>query len=97
MPMRAQRRGVIVLLAAGSMLTLGAGQGPAPTVTPLSDFRGRIGTTAADSQPDALPVVRAPVGSPNIVYILFDDVGFSDLGSTTSTPLRSAHRRAQRS
>lgn len=57
--------------------------------SPSSGFAGVIGRTAADSKPSPLPVIRARPGSPNIVYIVLDDTGFSDLGcygSEVSTP-----------
>ncbi len=52
-------------------------------------FCGTIGTTVADSSPawDAPP--RPPKGAPNILVVLFDDVGFSDFGcygSSIATP-----------
>jgi arylsulfatase A-like enzyme len=44
------------------------------------DFKGIIGRTAKDSRPAPPQVVRPKSGSPNVVYILLDDVGFADLG-----------------
>jgi len=35
----------------------------------------------SDAPPQLLPVVRAPDGSPNVVYIVIDDLGFAELGS----------------
>src|SRR3954454_23217368 len=52
-------------------------------------FGGVIGRTAADSKPNPLPVARPRPGSPNIIYIVLDDCGFSDLhcyGSEVATP-----------
>ena len=52
-------------------------------------FEGVIGRTAADSTPSALQPARPKPGSPNVVYIVLDDTGFSDLGcygSGVSTP-----------
>ncbi|MEW6642436.1 MAG: arylsulfatase [Pseudomonadota bacterium] len=43
-------------------------------------FGGRIGTTIADSQPWWPEEARPKPGSPNILVVLFDDVGFSDFG-----------------
>ncbi len=43
-------------------------------------FPGRIGLTIKDSEPWWPPPARPPVGSPNILVVLFDDVGFSDFG-----------------
>ena len=65
------------------------GQDACTTTTPSSGFSGVIGRTAADSKPSPLPVVRARPGSPNIIYIVLDDTGFSDLhcyGSEVATP-----------
>lgn len=45
------------------------------------EFKGVIGTTDKDSRPHFPEPVRPKSGSPNVVYILLDDVGFSDLGS----------------
>lgn len=45
-----------------------------------SEFRGTIGRTHHDSQPHWPEPVVAPEGSPNVVYVVFDDVGFSDFG-----------------
>jgi len=50
-------------------------------VTPYSGFEGSIQSTVEDSTPSPLPVPRARPGSPNIVYIVIDDMGFADLGS----------------
>ncbi len=44
------------------------------------DFKGVIGTTDKDSKPYYSSPLRPKSGSPNIVYIVLDDVGFSDLG-----------------
>ena len=44
------------------------------------DFKGVIGKTDKDSKPYFAPLLRPKSGSPNIVYIVLDDVGFSDLG-----------------
>ncbi len=45
-------------------------------------FRGTINIDIRDSEPDWVPFEppRAPEGSPNVVYIVLDDVGFSALG-----------------
>ncbi len=56
---------------------------------PANAFGGVIGRTAADSKPSFLNIPHAREGSPNIVYIVLDDTGFSDLhcfGSQGVTP-----------
>lgn len=44
------------------------------------DFGGVIGETLSQSQPWWPAPARPPEGSPNVVFIVFDDMGFSDLG-----------------
>jgi arylsulfatase len=51
--------------------------------------QAKIGRTLADSTPYWPPAPRPPQGAPNILVILFDDVGFSDFGcygSPIATP-----------
>ncbi|MFN0185592.1 MAG: arylsulfatase [Aquabacterium sp.] len=43
-------------------------------------FAGTIGRTVAESTPHWPPPLRAPASAPNILVVLFDDVGFSDFG-----------------
>ncbi|PXY33390.1 hypothetical protein BAY59_09870 [Prauserella coralliicola] len=43
-------------------------------------FHGRVGTTFATSQPWWPPRPEAPEGAPNVIVMLVDDLGFSDLG-----------------
>jgi arylsulfatase len=52
-------------------------------------FEGRIGRTVKDSTPDFPKGIEAPVGAPNILLILTDDVGFgasSTFGGPIQTP-----------
>lgn len=75
------------LLGAGGGLA--KGEQDCAAASPASGFAGVIGRTAADSKSSPLPVIQARPGSPNIVYIVLDDTGFSDLGcygSEVSTP-----------
>ena len=43
-------------------------------------FEGIIGKTIADSKPWWPSATKPPAGAPNILVVLFDDVGFSDFG-----------------
>jgi arylsulfatase len=43
-------------------------------------FRGTVGKTVAESKPWWPDAVKPPAGAPNILVVLFDDVGFSDFG-----------------
>ncbi len=43
-------------------------------------FQGEVRTTVRESTPWWPPRAGAPLGAPNILVVLFDDVGFSDFG-----------------
>ncbi|RDI68805.1 arylsulfatase [Nocardia pseudobrasiliensis] len=61
------------------------------------NFTGRIGRTTADSAPAWTEPPTAPAGAPNIIVVLVDDMGYSDIGpfgSEIETP--TLNRLAQR-
>jgi arylsulfatase A-like enzyme len=56
---------------------------------PDETFRGVVGRTTSESTPWWPQPPTAPEGSPNVVYIVFDDLGFADFGcygSEIATP-----------
>jgi arylsulfatase len=60
-------------------------------ILPLPDprFKGRIGSTYADSEADIISLPTAPAGAPNVLLVLLDDVGFgqtSTFGGPVNTP-----------
>ncbi|WKZ14795.1 MAG: arylsulfatase [Candidatus Jettenia caeni] len=66
-------------------------QSPRSTVLPIPEppFKGKMGRTYKESQPDKIPITRAPAGAPNVLVILIDDCGFgqwSTFGGQISTP-----------
>jgi arylsulfatase len=59
------------------------GIAPAQEVLPKPEapFKGKIGRTYKDSQPDKIVVTKAPAGAPNVLLILIDDVGYGAWGT----------------
>src|ERR1035437_940671 len=56
---------------------------------PIQPFKGKIGRTLEESTQSWPEKVKAPKGSPNVVWILLDDVGFgaaSAFGGLVETP-----------
>ncbi|MEZ5383525.1 MAG: arylsulfatase [Microthrixaceae bacterium] len=47
---------------------------------PYAGFQGRVGRTVAGSESWWPPEPTAPEGAPNVVVVMADDLGFSDLG-----------------
>ncbi len=48
---------------------------------PEPPFKGKIGRTYKDSQPDKIPLTKAPEGAPNVLVVLIDDVGYGAWGT----------------
>jgi hypothetical protein len=84
------RTGALLLRAATVVATLSGSFAPCAVAqdrtvlpVPIPDFAGKIGETYKDSTPDWTPALplQAPKGAPNILMIVLDDVGYSQLGS----------------
>lgn len=78
-----------------SILAQGLTIQPAPlaeTQIPKPDpaFKGKIGKTYEDSTPSYPLPVKAPKGSPNVLLVLLDDVGFG-MCSTFGGPVPTPH------
>ena len=78
----------VLSLALGTAIALPAG---AQEVLPKPEqpFKGKMGRTSKESTPDFPKMVEAPIGAPNILVILTDDVGFgasSTFGGPIPTP-----------
>lgn len=60
---------------------------------PYADFPGQVGRTFSESRPHWPARSTAPASAPNIVVVLVDDMGYSDIGpfgSEISTPTLDA-------
>jgi arylsulfatase len=65
------------------------GQQGCAAPAPANSFAGVIGRTAADSRPSPLAPPQPRAGGPNVIYVVVDDTGFSDLhcyGSEIAAP-----------
>lgn len=77
------------MLLSAAAIQMAEGQQTCGSATPANTFGGVVGRTAEDSKASLLETPKARAGSPNIVYIVLDDTGYSDLhcyGSEISTP-----------
>lgn len=75
--------GVYSAIAATSVLAQEVLPRPEPA------FKGTIGQTYKDSRPDKIPLITAPAGAPNVLFIMIDDAGFGDwspFGGQIPTP-----------
>ena len=76
------------VLAAGTFLS-GSASAQEVLPKPETPFKGHIGRTYKDSQPDKIAITKAPAGAPNVLMILIDDVGYgawSTFGGQIPTP-----------
>ncbi|PWT95607.1 MAG: arylsulfatase [Candidatus Melainabacteria bacterium] len=48
---------------------------------PEAKFTGKIGRYWEDSEPGKMPVIKAPAGAPNILFVLIDDAGYGQAGT----------------
>jgi arylsulfatase A-like enzyme len=73
----------LTLILAGATSAMAAEPDRTILPVPPPDFAGKIGETYKDSAPDWAPALplQAPAGAPNILMIVLDDVGYSQLGS----------------
>lgn len=71
------------ILTVAALLTAGTVLPP-----PEPKFKGVIGRTYKESKMDKIPIVKAPVGAPNVLLVLIDDSGFAQWGrSADKSPL----------
>jgi arylsulfatase len=75
------RRLAVVTLA--SLVVAACSPAMHGTVLPAPEppFKGKIGRTYKDSQPDKIPVTKPPAGAPNVLVVLIDDSGFGQWGT----------------
>lgn len=84
-----RRRWMVTALAAVGAAQVLPAQQPCGVDLPQAAFAGKIGRTAIDSKPARLSETKPRDGALNIVYIVLDDTGFSDLhcyGSEVRNP-----------
>jgi arylsulfatase A-like enzyme len=69
------------LVALALMFTASTASAQEVLPRPEPKFKGTIGQTYKDSTPDKIPLIKAPDGAPNVLYILIDDAGFGQAGT----------------
>jgi arylsulfatase A-like enzyme len=90
--MRRNRRSVVfTIMLMGVSAVMAATSVFAQEVLPRPEakFQGTIGQTYKDSTPDKIPLIKAPAGAPNVLFIMIDDAGFGDwstFGGQIPTP-----------
>jgi len=63
------KRSILIILAlAFGLATSGWAQEVLPRPEPK--FKGTIGQTYKDSTPDKIPLIKAPAGAPNVLFIM---------------------------
>jgi Sulfatase len=74
---------IVMATQGGPFASCAAAQDRTVLPVPIPDFAGKIDKTYKDSTPDWTPALplQAPIGAPNILMIVLDDVGYSQLGS----------------
>ncbi|WP_337288924.1 sulfatase-like hydrolase/transferase, partial [Candidatus Methylomirabilis sp.] len=82
------RYAAIVGLAVGAVF-VGTAWAQITLPPPEPPFKGKIGRTYKESQPDKILITKSPDGAPNILVVLIDDAGFgswSTFGGQIPTP-----------
>jgi arylsulfatase len=80
----------IVSLFCFTCITTSSSHGQTKLPQPDPVFQGKIGETYKDSTPSFPLPVKAAKGSPNVLLILLDDVGFG-MCSTYGGPVPTPH------
>jgi len=79
----------IILMGLSAAITATSAFAQEVLPRPEAKFQGTIGQTYKDSTPDKIPLIKAPAGAPNVLFIMIDDAGFgnwSPFGGQIPTP-----------
>jgi arylsulfatase len=70
---------IFLVIAAGALVALTAWRQEPPKITVPPGFKGKIALDVRDSKEDWTPYLppKAPAGSPNFLFILYDDTGLA--------------------